>query len=37
MGTKLTVILANGQKDELHEAVHSITDAGVLTIKIRKN
>jgi len=37
MGTKLTVILANGQKAELHEAVHSITDAGVLPIKIRKN
>jgi len=37
MGTKLTVTLANGQKDELQDAVHSITDAGVLTIRVRKN
>lgn len=37
MGTKLTVILANGQKVEHQDAGHSITDAGVLTIKIRKN
>ncbi|WP_078321105.1 hypothetical protein [Mycobacterium sp. D16R24] len=37
MGTKLTVILTNGQKDEHQDAVHSVTDGGVLTIKIRKN
>ncbi len=37
MGTKLTVILANGQKVEHQDAGHSVTDGGVLTIKIRKN
>ncbi|WP_061000513.1 MULTISPECIES: hypothetical protein [Mycolicibacterium] len=37
MGTKLTVILTNGQKDEHQDAVHSVTDGGVLTIRIRKN
>ena len=37
MGTKLTVILANGQKDEHQDADHSVTDGGVLTIRIRKS
>jgi len=37
MGTKLTVVLANGQKDEHQDADHSVTDGGVLTLRIRKN
>ncbi|BCI84751.1 hypothetical protein MTY66_63760 (plasmid) [Mycolicibacterium sp. TY66] len=37
MGTKLTVVLANGQKDEHQDADHSVTAGGVLTIKVPKN